>query len=116
MGAANFGRAILAVDADEYVVTAPVEADALGIDAQIDTLAFEGLAYLGGDVGIFAMDEARGHLDHSHLAAEAAIHLREFEPDIAAADDHKMPRQKIDRHHRAVRQIGNLIEPGQFRH
>jgi hypothetical protein len=47
VGAANFGWAILAVDADEYAVITPVEADAFGIDAEIDTLAFEDLAYPG---------------------------------------------------------------------
>ncbi len=34
------------------------------------------------------------HLDDGDLAAEAAVHLRELEPDIAAADDDQMPRQR----------------------
>ena len=39
------------------------------------------------------------------------IHLRELEPDIAAAHDQQVPRQEIDLHHRAVGQIG----PGRAR-
>ena len=62
------------------------------------------------------MDEARRHFHDRDLAAEPPVHLGEFQPDIAAADDHQMPRQKVDPHHRAVRQIGHLIEPGQVRH
>ena len=45
------------------------------------------------------------------LAAEAPEHLRELEPDVAAADDHQMSRDEIDVHHRAVGQIVDLIEP-----
>ena len=56
-------------------------------------------------------DQPRPHLDDGDLAPEAAKHLAEFETDIAAADDHQMLRQKIDIHHRAVGEIGHLIQP-----
>ena len=60
----------------------------------------------GGNVRVFAVDEARRHLHDRDLAAEPPVHLGEFQPDIAAADDHQMARHEVDRHHRAVRQIG----------
>ena len=40
-----------------------------------------------GDVGVLAGDQPRRHLDHGDLGAEAAVHLRELQPDVAAADD-----------------------------
>ena len=44
-------------------------------------------------------------------AAEAAIHLREFEPDIAAADDDQMARQRVERQHRACWSgYGDLVD------
>src|SRR5690349_21457 len=115
MGAVDFGRSIFAVDANQDITTTFRNTDAFGIDAQIDAFALEDLAYRGRDVGILVMDDTRGDLDNSDLAAKATVHLGEFEPDIATADNHQMPRQKIDRHHRGVRQIGDLIEPRQLR-
>ena len=41
---------------------------------------------------VLARDQARPFLDDRDLAAEAAVHLRELEPDVAAADDDEMPR------------------------
>ena len=38
-------------------------------------------------VVVLARDEPRRHLDHRDPAAEAPVHLREFEADVAAADD-----------------------------
>ena len=37
---------------------------------------------------------ADAHLDDGDLAAEAAEHLAELEPDVAAADDHQVFRQR----------------------
>ena len=58
---------------------------------------------------------ARAHLDDGDAAAEAAEHLRELEPDVAAADDHEMRRDEVEIHHRDVRQIGHRIEPRHLR-
>ena len=62
------------------------------------------------DILILAGDETRRGLDDGHFASEAAIELRKFEADIAAAEHDQMRGQKIDVHHRAVGQIGDLVE------
>jgi hypothetical protein len=36
--------------------------------------------------------------------------------DMAAADNDKMPRQKIDLHHRRIRQVGHFAYAGHWRH
>ena len=64
------------------------------------------------DVFVLARDQARPEFDHGNFASEAAIGLREFKPDVTAAQDDEMRRQKIDVHHRAVGEIGNPVEAG----
>ena len=59
-----------------------------------DPLGLKDVAHGLRDVLVLARDQARPLLDDGHLGAEAAVHLREFEPDIAAADDDQMPRQR----------------------
>ena len=57
------------------------------------------------------------HLDDRHLAAEAAVHLGELEADVAAADDRPGARgRKSSVHHRAVGQVGDLVDAGHRRH
>ena len=50
-------------------------------------------------------DQARALLDDGDLGAEAAVHLRELEPDVAAADDHQVARQRVEREHRRVGEV-----------
>ena len=50
--------------------------------------------------------------DHGHLASEAAIDLSKLKADVAAAQDHQMRGEEIDVHHRAVGEVGNLVEAG----
>ena len=83
------------------VVAARREADALGIEVHRDAFIFEDAFHGRGDVLVLVLDQPRAALDDRHLGAEAAIHLREFEPDIAAADDHQMPRQRVELEDRA---------------
>src|SRR5262249_43235873 len=61
--------------------------------------------------GILAPDEARRHLDDGDASAEAAVHLRELEPDVAAADDDKMLWEEVDVHHAGARQVAYAVEP-----
>ena len=39
-----------------------------------------------------------------------------IEADIAAADNDQMVRQKIDVHHRRIRQVGHFVYTGHWRH
>ena len=62
------------------------------------------------DLLVFARDEPVLSLQDGDLAAEAAIHLRELQPDVAAADHDEMLGQKVDVHHGGVVEIGDLVE------
>ena len=112
----DFGRALGAVDGRGDAVAVFGEADAFGVQPDIDAVALDYLPDRRRNVLVFARNQPRRHFDDGDRAAEAPVHLGKFEADIAAADDHQMPRQKIDRHHRGVGQIGNLVETGHRRH
>ena len=86
------------------------EADAVGIEVHRDPLVLKDVLHRGGDVLVLVLDQPRAALDHRHLGAEAAIHLREFEPDIAAADDRQMPRQRVELEDRRVGEVVDLVE------
>ncbi len=58
-----------------------------------------------GHILVFAADQARAHLDDRHCAAEAPVHLREFEPDIAAADDQQVIGHEVDAHHAGIGEV-----------
>ena len=64
------------------------------------------IAWIAADTSASSRrDDARRHLDDGDAAAEAPVHLREFESDVAAADDDQVLRQEIDVHHAGARQI-----------
>ena len=62
------------------------------------------------NVLVLAGDQARPLLDDRDLGAEAPVHLREFEPDVAAADDHEMLGHPVEREDRAVGEVGDLTD------
>ena len=53
---------------------------------------------------------AVGIFEHCHLRAEAAVHLRELEADVAAADDDQVLWQHVQIHHRRVGEIRHVGE------
>ena len=62
----------------------------LGVDA--NAVLFKDPAHGVRDVGILALDEARAALNDRYLRAEAAVHLAEFETDVATTDDDQVSR------------------------
>ena len=99
----RFGRTFDAIDADRDALarararlmhSAPVRTR--------DAFALEDRADRFRNVLVLAADQPRALLDHRHLRAEAPIHLRELEPDVAAADHHQMLGQPIEREHGGV--------------
>ena len=59
-------------------------------EAHGDALGFENLLDRGRYVLVLARDQPRRLLHDGHRGAEAAVHLRELEADIAAADHDQM--------------------------
>src|SRR5437773_1408778 len=76
-------------------VTALADVKAGGVEPEGDAFGLQNLLHCGGDVLILAAYDPRRHLDHGDTTAEAAIHLREFQADVAAADDDQVLGQEI---------------------
>src|SRR6187200_2895914 len=110
MRALNLGLRALSFNRRHDVGVALFHRDNFAADADVDVLRPENLGNGARDILILAGDETRRGLDDRHSASETAIELRKFEADIAAAEDNQMRGQKIDVHHRAVGQVGNLVE------
>ena len=86
------------------------EPDALGAGAHRDALVGE-----NGPDGlrnplVLAGDQARPLLDDRDLGPEAPVHLRELEPDVAAADDDEMLGHPVEAQDRAVGQVIDLTD------
>src|SRR5829696_167915 len=94
-----------AIDEDGRSLRVPAEPDALGSGAHRDALLDE-----NGPDGlrnplVLAGDQARPLLDDRDLGPEAPMHLRELEPDVAAADDDEMLGHPVEPQDRAVGQV-----------
>ncbi len=94
------------------------EADAFGVQSDLDPLAFEHFSHGVGDVGVVAGDQAWALFDHGDPGAEATVDLGELEPDVAAADDDQVVGHLVELHHaRAgegvhVADTGHVGDPG----
>ena len=105
-----------ALDARDDGVAALGKPRAFAVQVNPDSLALQDFLDGGGNILVLARHQARRRLDDRHLAAEASIDLREFEPDIAAPEDHEMRRGIIDVHDRLVGEIAHLLDPWDRRH
>ena len=88
-------------------------ADAARIHPDSDAFAHQDVVNRRGHVVVFALDESRRHLDHGHVGAKPAEHLAELEADVTAADNRQVGGHDIQMHHRAVREVGNVVEAWQ---
>ena len=92
--------AAAAIDIDRHLVAAFFQSDAFGAQPDLDAFGFEDCPDGFGNVFVFTLNQPRSHLDDRDLAAEAAVHLRKLQTDIAAANDDQMLGQKVHVHHR----------------
>ncbi len=72
------------------LVAALFDRHALGAGFDHDAVVAQNVEHALHHVRVFAGDDMRRLFDHGDLRAEAAVHLREFEPDVTAADDDQM--------------------------
>ena len=86
------------------------EPDALGAGAHRDALVGENGPDRLRNLLVLAGDQARPLLDDRDLGPEAPVHLRELEPDVAAADDDEMLGHPVERQDRAVGQVIDLTD------
>jgi len=115
VGPPDLGSALLAIEPHDDLAIPLRDADAFGVQAEIDAIAGEERRNRRRNIFILARDEARSHFRDRDLAAEAAIHLAELKTDVTAAHHQQMPRQNIEVHHRAVGKISDAVQAGNRR-
>src|SRR5258706_12187360 len=103
MRAADGAIAFGAIDARDNLFSPLRKTDARRVQPEGYAFLLQNLLCGGRHILVFTRDQAGALLDNRHLAAEAPVHLPEFETDVTAPDDNQPPRQEIDIHHRAVR-------------
>src|SRR5262249_32343063 len=113
--ARDFRGAGGAIDLRDDLVAAFREADAFGIQPDLDALALDDVFDRRRHVLVLMANEPRRHFDDRYPAVKATVHLAEFQADIAAADNDQMPRQKIDVHHQRIRKVGHFVYAGHWR-
>jgi hypothetical protein len=74
----------------DAVARSALDIEASRLEEKLNPFSPQNSAHFIDDVGILAGHQLRPGLDHGHAAAEAAISLRQFEADIAAAEHHQM--------------------------
>src|SRR5262249_4313703 len=87
MRASDFGGAGGAIDLGDDLVAALGEADAFGIQPDFDAFALDDVLDRRRHILVLMTNESRRHFDDRYPAAKAAVHLAEFEADVAAADN-----------------------------
>jgi hypothetical protein len=83
---------------------------------QLDTFALQYLLNSRGHILVLPLNHARTLFDNCDFASEAAEHLSEFQPHIATADNNQTFGNEINVHHGAVREIWDVLEPGDRRY
>jgi hypothetical protein len=101
-----------AIHANRHAVSMWLQLDAGRLGADCNPFVAEDLADGFGHVLVLAADQARAHLDHRHLRPEAAIHLREFQTDIAAADDDQVLRHRLEFEDGGVGEVIDRVHAG----
>ncbi len=116
MGADNLRCTVVARDpkGDAFIVRG--EGDAFGAQSDLDALVLQDPFDRRGHVLVVAANEAIAHLDHRDPAAETAVHLRELETDVAAADDDQVLGKKVELHHARACQIIDTVNARKVGH
>ncbi len=77
---------------------------------KIHAFALEDRLHLARDFAVLAGDQAVAVFDDGHARAEAPVHLRELEADVASAGHYQVLGQRVDGHHRGVGQHRDVAD------
>src|SRR5690242_19979731 len=92
-------RRVLTTNTYDNFFTSGRQRNAFCVQPDVDTLSIKNFIYGNGYVIIFPSDQPWAHLQYRHFASEAAVHLSEFQANIASTDDDEMFRNEVHIHH-----------------
>ncbi len=87
------------------------EANVAGVDDHVDAFGLQDLLDGGRDILVLAGRQPRPLLDDRHVSAEPAVHLRELQCDVAAADDDQMLWHSVEFEDADIRHVVDVGEP-----
>ncbi len=90
----------------------PLDAIDGGPGQNLDPLVTAEMLDRVGDVRVLAVDQCAVPFDDGHATAEASERLRQFEADVAAAEDDQVFRELVQLQGLDVGQRASLREPG----
>src|SRR6201993_5029777 len=82
---------------------------------ELDAFGFEGFLKRDGNVGVFSSQDLTAAMDNRHAASEAAKHLPEFKPNIAATENEQVFGNFQQFHQRLVREVAGRVDSGDAR-
>lgn len=111
MRACHFLWVFAAFHADDNAVIAFRQRDTFRIQPDVYALGLQDFAHRLGYVFVLPSNQARSHFHNRDFAPEAAIDLRELQPNITSADHDEMLGQEIDVHHRRIGEKRDVMNP-----
>src|SRR5277367_4326358 len=90
--------------------------DVVGTDDDINPFGLEDLLDGGRDILVFAGRQPQAPLHDRHPGPEAAVHLRELQCDVAAAEDDQVGWQRVEFEDRDVGEELDIGESRDIRH
>ena len=91
-------------------------AGGVGVEVEVDALAFEDLAGGVGNVAVLAAQNLLASVDDGHAAAEPAHRLGVLDADITAAKDDEVLRQRVEVQDALLVQIRQVAQAGDVGH
>src|SRR3984957_16784614 len=77
---------------------------------ELDAFSFERFLKGDGDVSVFLAKDLTAAMNDRNAASEAAEHLPEFKPDIAATKDDQVFGNFLQLHQRLVRDVAGRVD------
>src|ERR1700757_927673 len=77
---------------------------------ELDAFSFERFLKRDGNVSVFSSQDLTAAMNNRHAASEAAKHLPEFKPDIAATKDEQVFGNFQQFHQRLVREVAGRVD------
>src|SRR5580704_3842993 len=99
----------------ENLLATPRKADASCVGPDVDAFLLQDVLDSGRNILILMLSQVRRSLDNGDFTPKPAVHLREFQADIAAAYDDQVARKEVDIHDGAVVKVWDSFDTGHLR-
>src|SRR5579862_5407634 len=100
----------------ENVFAAPRKADTGCVQPDLDAFTLDDLPDGARDILVLVASQLRSSTNQGDFTPKPAVHLREFQADVAAAHDNQVMGKEVHVHDGAVGQVRNCVDARHLRH